>query len=323
MSSSKVIWGKAEIHVGTYKVYSDQFLGKGGYGVVFTATDAKGNKVAAKCIDGKDKHKMQKITKNLDKLMTLDHANIVKIFDIHQDDTTIWMFMEFCEFGDLKDFFHKQKLTECQKLKLMKQVAQGVNYLHNHNIIHRDIKPANILIASEKPIVAKLTDFDLSKFLEPNYDTSLIMTNVGTLAFKAPEFFQINKEGSVNYHSDVDIFASGLTFLAMIQGHKGLVPRIETPNNDSELHLPIGSLIAERIKYGKKPLDVIHRHEDSMFSKLLKSVNLGTQAPKKPPSSVKELIQRMTCVVPEQRISAREVVHILDVLTVVSFSRHY
>ena len=47
----------------SYPVNTDIVLGKGTYGVVFTATDDKGNKVAAKRIDGKDKHKMQKITK--------------------------------------------------------------------------------------------------------------------------------------------------------------------------------------------------------------------------------------------------------------------
>ena len=158
MASANVRTKNLELQVGNYSVSLDKVLGKGSYGVVHPATDSKGNKVAAKRIDGKDKHKMQKITKDLDKLMTLDHPNIVKIFDIHQVDSTIWMFMEFCEFGDLTDFFNKQKLTEHQKLKLMKHIAQGVEYLHANNIIHRDIKPENILIASEEPIVIKLAD---------------------------------------------------------------------------------------------------------------------------------------------------------------------
>ena len=128
----------------------------------------------------------------------------------------------------------------------MIQIALGVEYLHKNNIIHRDIKPSNILISNDNPVIIKLTDFDFSKFLEDNCDTSLMTTNVGTPAFKAPEFFLRTDERKIQYHRNVDIYALGLTFLAMIQQSKGLVPQIETPVDDSELYLPIGRLIAER-----------------------------------------------------------------------------
>ena len=321
MASVDIKPGNVKIQVGSYIVNSDNVLGKGACGVVFTATDAKGNKMAAKRIDGKDKHKMQKITKDLDKLMTLDHPDIVKIFDIQQVDTTIWFFMEFCEFGDLNSFFCNHKLNEHQKLKLMGQIAQGVQYLHKNNIIHRDIKPANILIASGCPIVAKLTDFDFSKFLEPAYDTSLMTSNVGTPAFKAPEFYQRNEQGAINYHRNVDIFALGLTYLAMIQGNKNnLVPRIETPKDNSELHIPIGQLLAERIKYGTKPLDIFSRQNEVLLAEAFESMDIDGQADNlMVPNNIKDLIQRMTCIVPEERISAEEVVHNLNILARVCF----
>ena len=75
------------------------------------------------------------------------------------------------------------------------------------------------------------------------------MTSVSFLN-KTIELFQRNRHGAINYHRNVDIFA-------MIQGNKHLVPQIETPNEDSELHTPIGQLLAERIKYGTKPLEVV------------------------------------------------------------------
>ena len=217
MASENVNTKSPELQVGNYSMSLDKVLGKGLYGVVHPATDSRGNNVAAKRIDGKDKRKMEKITTDLDKLMTLDHPNIVKIFDIHQVDSTIWMFMEFCEFGDLNSCFYERELNELQKLRLMKQTAHGVKYLHAKNIIHRDIKPANIPIAHDELIVAKLTEYDFNKFLESNYNTSLMTTNVGTATFKAPEFYQINEKGVINYHRNVDIFALGLTFLSRKQ----------------------------------------------------------------------------------------------------------
>ena len=61
-------------------------------------------------------------------------------------------------------------------------------------------------------------------------------SNVGTPAFKAPEFYQRNEKGVIHYHRCVDIFALGVAFLAMIQGNKHLVPQIETPNDSSEYY---------------------------------------------------------------------------------------
>ena len=76
----------------------------------------------------------------------------------------------------------------------------------------------------------------------------------------------------------------------MAQENKGLVPKIETPNEDSEFHQPVGRLIAERIKYRKKPLDVI-----PVFC-LQQSMPL------------RSLIRKMTSHVLNERISAAKVV---------------
>ena len=278
---------KAEITVERYSVDAGNIIGKGAFGVVYIGTDDKGKEVAVKRIDGTDKHKMAKVTKDLHRLLELDHPNIVKLLDIHHLDTTMWMFMEYCPNKDLAKYFQKIKLNERQKLDLMIQIAEGIEFLHRKDIIHRDVKPGNILV-SANPAVAKLTDFDLSKFLDPD-ESSLMTTTVGTDAFKAPEFYQRDQQRKIHYHRSVDIYALGLTYLAMVQENKNLVPQIETPGQDSELHEPIGRLIAERIKYGKEPLAIFPKS----------AVKDGKH--------IRSLIAKMTCHVPTERIAADEV----------------
>ena len=178
----------------------------------------------------------------------------------------------------------------------MKQIMAGSQYLHQKDIVHRDIKPGNILVASEIPLRLLLADFDVSKCLDPEVETSLMMSNVGTLAFKAPEFFQRTSPGKIEYHRNVDIYAAGLTFLAILQAEKGkkmLIPHIETPREDSEFHAPsIGLLISERIKYKVPELRIVKTK--------------GEQP------SLKWLISRMTCVFPKERLSAKDVIYFLN-----------
>ncbi len=318
--------------VGNYNVNAFDVKGKGAYGIVYAAIDRCGNKIAAKRIDGKSEEKLKKVTVDLGKLRQLRHRNIVNIFDVCQEETTIWIFMEFCESGDLNMFFQDNVVTSKQMLSFMFDIAYGVQYLHDKNIIHRDIKPANVLISGDRSI-AKLTDFDVSKFLEEEYDTSLMTTSVGTRAFKAPEFFKRNSDGKPNYHRNVDIYAMGLTFLAMIQGRSPLIARIETPQEPSDLREDIGVLIAERIKYKIQPLTVIPEdnetdeanpfdinaaHENNNARKLSDVVSEARDPGSQPGSekqklraSLKKLIQQMTCVDPEDRLSAGAVVAFL------------
>ena len=294
---------RTELMVGEYTINLASHIGCGAMGVIHPATDAAGIKGAAKRICGKDSRKMKKVAEDLNKLLLLDHQNIVKFYDVNQDKSTIWIFMEFCPHQDLGEFFSKRKLTERQKLDIMIQIAEGIEYLHRRNIIHRDIKPSNILISNDNPIVVKLTDFDFSKFLEEEFDTSLMTTNVGTPAFKAPEFFLRNERRKIEYHRKVDIYALGLTFLALIQGSKGLVPRTETPNDISELHAPIGRLIAERIKYHKKPLTVVPKDHSkdrmTLFEGKRSDSTLVPSDPQKVMSDeskeIRKLIRGVTC----------------------------
>ena len=290
------LFGK--IKVKSYSIDQREVLGTGAFGVVFKGSDAKKSTIAAKRIDTSEHPRI--LTQELNKFVQLDHPNVMKILNVEKIDQVVWMMMPFCELGDLNHFYRTRDILQETNVNIMKQITAGIKYLHSQDIVHRDIKPGNILVASENPLIVQLTDFDISKCLDPEVETSLMTSNVGTLAFKAPEFFQRTSPGKIEYHRNVDIYAAGLTFLAMLQAEKGkkmLIPQIETPMDDSELHVPsIGQLISERIKYKVPELSIVK-----------------SEGPQK---SLKWLISRMTYVKPEDRLTAKKVLMIFNYLNI-------
>ena len=238
MALSKISQTKDNLlKVLSYSIDQTQLLGSGAFGVVFKGHDSKKKPIAAKRIDG-DKHP-RILTQDLDRFRHLNHPNVMKILDVEKNENVVWMMMPLCEHGDLNNFYRTRQVPHETNLEVMKQIMAGISYLHSQGIVHRDIKPRNILVASEIPLRLLLADFDVSKCLDPEVETSLMTSNVGTLAFKAPEFFQRTSPGKIEYHRNVDIYAAGLTFLAILQAEKGrkmLIPRIEKPMDNSELH---------------------------------------------------------------------------------------
>ncbi len=284
-----------------YDVDSEQVLGRGSFGVIHRAVDKIGREIAAKRIDftTKDSENIPEFAKELRKLVGLNHENVARIFDILEETVTIWVFMELCRHGDLVNYLQGDDISHsvAEKFKLMVDIAKGVEYLHSQNVVHRDIKPTNVLVSSFRGFhaTAKLTDFDCGKFLKEDYSTSLMTSNIGTQAFKAPEFYLRTEEFRLEYHRNVDIYALGLTFLAIIQNNRFLVPRIETAKDHAEMGplYTIGMLMAERKRYNVKPLEALQT---------------STEGGEPLWNAVRREVLKMTHVEPKKRASAADVV---------------
>ncbi len=298
------------VDIGRFRVLLSKRLGRGGFGTVYKATDNKGREVAAKeiCISDHGEAAAQEAA-NFYKLKPIKHQNIVEILDVKEFENNVWIFMEQCLLGDLDKYFKehfKHVQSDDSKINLMTQIANGIEFLHKNSIIHRDIKPANILISfTDGPddVLVKLTDFGLTRFLDPNATTSAMSTAAGTPLFMAPEFWIRDDKGAISYNWSVDVYAAGLAFLAMIQVRKGkqLSSIIENAADRAEsnamgMAIEQAMLVNERRKESKLKI-IENLDEDSSKIK-----------------AVKRLIEQMTNVKAKYRVTASQVRAQLEII---------
>lgn len=75
----------------------------------------------------------------------MDHMNIVKLFEVYEDDTYFYLIMDLLKGGELFDeIIKRQKFNEYDSALIMSQALAAVNYLHKKGYVHRDLKPENI-----------------------------------------------------------------------------------------------------------------------------------------------------------------------------------
>ena len=112
-----------------YTVDFADMIGHGGFGFVYKATNRVGVASVAKVINCRNmsKREMQEV-QNCYKLQ-LEHPHIIKVFDVIQDQDHTYIFMEYCEYGNLRTFFAKRDFTTREKVELMAQIANGIAYL--------------------------------------------------------------------------------------------------------------------------------------------------------------------------------------------------
>ena len=111
------------------------------------------------------------IRSEIEILKICQHPNIVRLIDSFDDIDNIYIVMEFCEGGDLANYFEKRgcKMLEERVCQLIHRLMTAIYYLHSYGIVHRDLKLENILMTSSKDDSdIRVLDFGLSKIIGPN-----------------------------------------------------------------------------------------------------------------------------------------------------------
>jgi serine/threonine-protein kinase len=182
-------------------------LGTGGMGKVFKATDINTKKeVALKVINPellKDPENKKRFGVEGRILSSIQHENIVKVFEYGDSEESSYIAMELLEGGTLKNLLDKNfPIDEVQIKNILLQICSGLKKIHSEKIIHRDIKTNNIMFDTAGRL--RLMDFGLSKSTLVSTMTTL-GTVIGTLGYVAPE--QIT---NTNVDERTDIFSLGV-----------------------------------------------------------------------------------------------------------------
>jgi len=193
-----------------YEFYEE--LGSGAYGSVYKAKHKELGEIRAIKTIPKNRIKDYESFKNeIEILKTLDHPNIIKVYETYETDRLCYLVTELCEGGEL--FYHivkNRRLTEGQCSRILKQIMSAIMYCHMNNICHRDIKPENFLLKHKgDDSNIKLIDFGLSKQLS---EDEIMHAPNGTPYYIAPEIM------TGNYTKLVDNWSLGVLLYIMISG---------------------------------------------------------------------------------------------------------
>ncbi|XP_048193120.1 sperm motility kinase 2B-like [Perognathus longimembris pacificus] len=182
-------------------------ISSGGLGTVKLAkhlpTDSL---VAVKILDKIDS---EFFASEVDILKSVDHQNIVKLFEVVETRGWLFLVMEHID-GDLEDHLQKVgRMEEEEARPIFWQILRGVNYCHDNGIAHRDLKAENILLDSRG--TAKLCDFGLSTRFLPG---ELLNMECGTMAYWPPEMFKHQEYQGPK----LDVWCLGVLLYYMVMG---------------------------------------------------------------------------------------------------------
>jgi len=225
-SPSKVNKGFHELYILQNK------LGEGAFSIVHLATkaDKKQAKVAVKIVDRSQlpAEDEASLLQEVDILKSIEHPNIIRIFDFFPEKEKFYVVLEYAEGGELFDrIVEKTYYDEKEARSLSTILLKAIKFCHDRCIVHRDLKPENLLLASKtEDITVKIADFGFA--VKSKTDKSLT-TQCGTPGYVAPEILL-----SKPYGKSVDMWSIGVIIFILLGGYPPF-----SDNNQGKLYKKI------------------------------------------------------------------------------------
>ncbi|MBA0560104.1 hypothetical protein Golob_017026 [Gossypium lobatum] len=189
-------------------------IGSGSFAVVWRSRHRQhGLEVAVKEIDKKllSSKVSESLLKEISILSTINHPNIIQLFEAIETEDRIFLVLEYCDGGDLAAYIQRYgKVSEEVARHLMRQLAAGLQVLQEKHLIHRDLKPQNLLLTKGSTPQLKIGDFGFARSLAPE---NLADTQCGSPLYMAPEIIQNKK-----YDAKADLWSVGAILFQLVTG---------------------------------------------------------------------------------------------------------
>src|SRR5215210_3858176 len=190
-------------------------LGRGGMAIVYLAHDQKhGRPVAVKVLRPELASSIgpERFLREIQMAARLTHPHILPLHDSGEVEGLLYYVMPYIEGESLRDRLQREhRLDLDQALELGREVADALDYAHQHGVVHRDIKPENILIANGQAVVA---DFGIARALSSAELLTEAGMAVGTPMYMSPE----QAAGDPDLNGRSDIYSLGCVLFEALTG---------------------------------------------------------------------------------------------------------
>ncbi|PKL13859.1 MAG: hypothetical protein CVV50_03020, partial [Spirochaetae bacterium HGW-Spirochaetae-6] len=201
--------------IGAYQLIEK--VAEGGMGIVYKAVNTETQKIAAvktlKDQYDRNSETFIRFKKEANLLEQLDHPNILKFIDFQEKNSRVYIITEFIEGKNLKVIALDPKIPLNEKVSMLLQIAEALDYVHSQGIIHRDIKPSNIMVLNEGS--CKILDFGVANLMNFQKIFSSKTGVAGSLAYMSPEQSGILKR---NIDTRSDLYSLGILGYELLTG---------------------------------------------------------------------------------------------------------
>ena len=243
--------------LGAYEISAQ--IGAGGMGEVYRAVDSRLKRsVAIKVLPASvagDPDRLARFQREAEVLAALNHPNIGAIYGLEKTPDLTALVMELVEGEDLSAHVARGPIAVADALPIAKEIAEALEYAHEHGIIHRDLKPANIKVRADGTV--KVLDFGLAKALDPAITSGVDLANsptltarathmgviLGTAAYMAPE-----QARGREVDRRADIWAFGAVLYEILTGRRAF--------EGDDVSSTVAAVLKDEVKWARLPADV-------------------------------------------------------------------
>jgi serine/threonine protein kinase len=236
---------RAGVTIGPYRIES--LIARGGMGHVYRATDVRlAREVALKVLPGAalaDPDRVARFLQEAQLTASLDHPNVVRVFDVGVDRGQPYLVAELLHGGTLRARLDREPIPVRDAVAIAADIGRGLMAAHAAGLVHRDLKPENIYLSRSG--VTKILDFGVAKLTHAEADLRVAPTLpgvvFGTAGYLAPE--QIR---GVAVDHRADLFAVGCMLFEMLAGHRAFAREGTIDTLHAIVHDPAPDLPPQR-----------------------------------------------------------------------------